>query len=808
MEFEAISNGKTVRASYQDLAKAAANDGERMLGMGSTPYEVIYQDDERRVRRTVDLREVASASGLDKVDFKFDRDKAIELGLMSKDAKVDQGDVYNLERIKTEEGRMKYLTDKGYAGIIKNGDAYYGTKDGSIVPINYTTGLGVDDVTRIGASAGQMVGSGLAVTAAGGASIVTGGAALAGVVGAGVGGGVAGEAAQRGFDKLVGADAAKYNAELSASEEAVAFGKAGAMGALDAATGQVAGRALAAGKQGVAAGLEAAAGKMGAANPLKQWSEGTAVKMQMSALEQRLPSGVFGGAQSEEVAAAQSLLQAGQKKGVSTGTRQESLETAKGLVDGSLRRGAVASEEEMAQQAILRQQAEALSQKAAKEQGESFASELAKKTGRTQDQILVEEKFKDTSRELFGSKYAKELDEIFAEGGSKEAADAARSKLEAEVVDRFAKQSGIKVARDPVSGFVTGVDQDSMRSFLSKTVDTTFTDASEFIKASKTKINPGDIIPPSAVKQETITALNGVAGALKDKALGELKTDVSKVVAAVKGHTEDAASQARLRDAIGALEDRVRTQYGSSGVNEQTAMALRRIEEATSRYQINATSNVEGLQQVLNIQGEYMTMRKMAADGVLDSGGGTAKFMEGMQTLERLTGDSRATNIREAVAALDLEATLRGVKSEVRSLMEPGERAYADAFQFIRHNTIQKATGAKAKEGILGKVAGNPMAEEVMELVAGLVPGGRAALAATRLAGASGVALSGAAAKARAVVESAKAGAKAAASGAAAMASKPAVQAPIVRQATGAEEALNYSPRKKEEEPRGRLVSR
>jgi len=811
MEFEAISNGKTVRASYQDLSQGGAEEGERVFGIGSTPYEVVYQNDEKRTRRTVDLRELASASGLEKVDFKFDRDKAIELGLMSKEAKVDQGDVYNLERIKSEEGRMQYLTDKGHQGIVKNGDSYYGTKDGSIVPINYTTGLGIDDVTRMVGSAGQMVGAGVAIGAAGGASIVTGGAALAGVAGAGAAGGAVGEGVQRVTDKVFGADAAKYNAELGASEEAMAFGKAGAMGAVDALGGQLITRGLAAGKNVIAKGLEAGGEMLGVANPMKQWAEGKAAKLQMSALEQRLPTGVFGGSMSEEQAAAQTLMNAGKQKGVSTATTKEAAGTAKDLMDGSLRKGAVASEEDMAQQAALRSQADEIASRAGKEQSESVASEMAKKLGRTQDQVLVEEQMKDTSREVFGARFGKELDEVFKEGGSKEAADAARNKIEAGVIADFTSNTNVKVIRDPITGTVTGIDQDAMTAYLSQNADSTMKNAADFIKSFKASMKPGDTVPSSAVKQETISTLNGISGSLKGAAYTEMKSEVSNVVAAVKGHTRDAASQARLRDAIGVLEDRVRSQYGSAGMMEEAGMALRSIEEATSRYQINATSNVEGLQQALNIQTEYMGMRKMSSDGIADRlGDTTAKYMEGLQTLERLTGDPAASQTRQAIAAIDVESTLRGQSSVVRKLLEPGQRANMDAFQFVRHNTIPKGTGAAArgKESAAGRLVNNPASEEIMELIAGIAPGGRSILAAGRLIRASGGAASDGIDKAKSVVAAAKQGAKSMAQGAANFAAKSTVQAPLLRAATGAEESMTYAPKKKEEAKQGRLVSR
>ena len=66
----------------------------------------------------------------------------------------------------------------------------------------------------------------------------------------------------------------------------------------------------------------------------------------------------------------------------------------------------------------------------------------------------------------------------------------------------------------------------------------------------------------------------------------------------------------------------------------------------------------------------------------------------------------------------------------------------------------------------------------------------------------------GAAAKAKSIAQSAKQGAKALATGAANIAKNPVVQAQMLRQATGAEEALSYQPKTKAEERSGRLVSR
>lgn len=802
MEFEAIKDGKVVRTSFDKLANAGKIEGEKFVGLGSAPYEATYQDPERGTTRNVDLRQLAQASGLESVNFKFDRDKAVEQGFMAKEAKVDQGDVYNLERIKSEAGRMQYLTDKGFTGIVKSGEGYYGTKNGSIVPINATVGIGLDDVTRIGAHAGRDVGAAIGATAAVGAGIATGGLALAAGAASGAAGGVAGEAVQRLGDKVFGAEADKYNKQLGFAEEAKGVAVDGAVGAASFVGGQAIGRAGAALKGAAAKGLEAGAEKARAlgANAVAEWGEGVAAKAQMSVVEQRLPGGAFSRFSSEENAAAQQLISAGNQKGITAGTRKEAAQAAEGIIDGSLRKGATASAEEQAMQAQLREGHEQIAKRAAQEAEKAKLTSLVGKTGRDEATVVFEERMKDRAKEVF-PQFGKELDEVFAEKGSKEAADAARGKVESHIVDSFTKATGLKLEKD-TAGKPVGIDQDSMRSFVSEKVTQTFGDAEDFIRSAKAKIAPGDVIPDSAIKQEVTSQLNATIGAVKDALPLEVREQTKKVIAAINKHADNKESRLALLDATDALEDSIRKNYGSGGVGKNTADdALTQLEEQLAKYHASSTSNVDGLEVALNVQKKYMSLKKMRADGVFDADGGTAAFMDEMKTLARVTGDDRASGITQSITALDMESTLRGKASPFRDLLEPGEREFADAFQFIRHNTIEKGAG-EVKKGVVGKAVAHPMAEEGMELMAGLVPGGRSVLAAARLARSAGGVAGAAGSGVRAAAEAARGLGSAAASGTRAVAGNRTAQG------LGTEEALSAMRPRKEEERKPAPVSR
>lgn len=750
MELRGFSeDGKPVKTSVFDLAEGLRQGGETVK-MGRSPTHFVYSSMRTGESREVDLQEVAQASGIGGVQFHFDPKAAAERGMMV-ERDIDQGIAYNLERIKRDEDRAKYLADKGFKNVFNSGDDFYELLDnGKFAPINNKDGFDLSDLTRLGAHAGRDLGAGVATTAAVGGSGVTGGATLAAAGAAGAAGATVGEAAHRMVDKAVGAEADRYNRELSTEDELAEGGKTALIGAAAGVAQPVLNSGGALLKENVAAPL--------ARRFLGEWGATQAAKAEASAAAARLPQGYMSKFATAEEAAAMDAITAGKqalKDGVldAEGLRKVTGE-AKEIARGSAK-APMNPDDEV--QAGLRTQFESrtLEQARVLHAQKQAGAEAEAAAAKAEAQRV--EVWKEKATEQFAA-HKKDLETIFDEKSDMQGAVAARDRIVQKTLDDVTKGTGIKIERD-AAGKAAGLDTSSLQTFVAKETDTVFSRATSHL--GDVRDAPGFVarVPSDRVKGATTEAIRGEIGEI-GKIHPELREAVRGFVDAVANHGAPNADANAVDDAIREIHRNALKAMDFPDVPARRLQALGNVLRAVEKYDVAAAGqkgadNVSHYHSVFN---QLAFLKQTGARGVK-----TPEAMSGQVRLLRelsiQTGGDTTERLRNV---LHLDSVLQGAESPFGDLVSPAGRDHIGALAFIRDYPVSgreviptdttkqaRKAGAAIVGGIVAKASGGSFIEGAMTGYATgeLMPGRFQAVAAgvKKVGGALSNAASGAA---------------------------------------------------------------
>lgn len=695
MELRGVDgNGKAVSASVTDLANKVKRPTEDMQ-MGSSPTSYVYRDRGTNETREVDLQEVAQASGIANVQFHFDPKAARSKGLIQ-NAEVDQGVAYNLERIKTDEGRAKYLADMGYSQVLRDGDDYYSIANGKFVPINNKLGLDLSDVVRMGASAGRDVGAAIATTAAVGSGAATGGATLAAAGAAGAFGATIGEAAQRGVDKLVGAAADKYNRDLSLSEEATAAGKTALVGAAQGVAQPLLAAAGVVAKENVVAPLL----ERGAKTFSSDWMAAQAAKTKSSALLARMPGGYMAGFASAEEAAANdairsTLNRSGEMLAKKEITGQEALAVANEAKQAVASGAAKPSTEE----AIARE-AEAVAQGSMRSAWQSQALQQAeqnsaKRKVEQQAQAEIDDalraknvEFQERARDAFADK-KKELEHIFNPDGDVQTAISSQRSIVADRAGRMARSAGVKLETDPVSNQVIGFESGSLDKFLGKKINEVTDVTQEYVQALRRTDGLLDMAPPDAVRGQTVRQIQSAISGLGNNP--EHKEVAMTLLKEIRDFGVKTTDKGALTDA---MEGVIKAQHAILDDPSTPRSVVRAFQDIFNATEVFDTASAKSRDLARAL---YQTNNKLAeiknelrVNGTVFESVEKEKFnniLTGLVDLNKVSGDPTATRTRPLFEALHMDHLLRSgpeTPSPYRSFLSPDARDKMDVLQYIK----------------------------------------------------------------------------------------------------------------------------
>lgn len=730
MELRGINpQGDSVSASIKSLAEVNKNEFETYQ-YGSNPHSVVYTNGMTNQKREVDLQEVAQASGIRNVQFHFDPEQAKSEGLIVP-RDIDKGVAYNLERIKTDDLRQKYLAEKGYKNVVQDGDDFYSFENGKMYPINNKDGLDASDLVRLVAHAGRDIGSATAATAAIGggavAALPSGGSSVAlGVAAAGAAGavgGTIGEGAQRGFDKLIGADADKYNSQLTGGEEAAAAGKDAAIAGVGGALQPIGAAAVAGAKSLAAPALEKFGG---------EWGAMAAAKAQAGSALSRLPQGFMQKFASEEQMSAQAALTdtldlAGQKAMTAEQVKGATGEAANMLKSGAQKPPMGEAEQAFYQQG-LRQKYTSDTVQAAKQaqvdsivestQGDMDKSRLAELAAQQQE----------NAKKFFGQAgYKKEMETVLSDMSDADASRAAQQKIVTGQASKFARNIGVKVETDPATGEVLGLDSTTFKNFVDNQRDGIFDLAKEHLDSQRAGAAFMETVPSDMVKGQTVSRIRSVVNDL-DPALykGELKEAGKDLINAVEGHAQGANGD--VRNAVERFHSLAIDAAEGKNVNPKSRDAIDAINGAMQRYDVASTSARDA------VQGYYAGFNKlMEVKSILgkNRGANTPEAFEnmirGLDQIAQSVGDHESRLIQPLVNATHLDMILTGearTSQPLRNMLTPMAREHMDALQFIKEfdsgaGKERIATSSNQTKKVLGAVAGGIRAKMAGESVVG-----------------------------------------------------------------------------------------
>lgn len=742
------AQGDDVSASIKDLAEINRKDGER-VDYGSTPQNVVYTHIGTGKQREVDLKEVAQASGIQNVYFNFDEKTARAQGLIG-EREVDPGVAYNLERIKTDDLRKKYLGEKGYGNnVLQDGDDFYTWENGKAYPINNKDGFDASDLIRLAAHAGRDIGSGLAATAAIGGGIVaagpSGGTSIAGGIAAagaaGAIGGTIGESAQRSLDNLAGTDAAKYNSQLSPKDSMLSAGKDAVIAGVGGALQPVGTAAFSAGRSILASAAEKLTG---------EWGAMAAAKSQASAALTRLPQGFMQKFASEEQMSAQAALTdtldlAGKKAMTADQVNAATGEAANMLKSGAQKPIAGEAEEAAVQQG-LRQKYTSQTVEAAKAAQSAAATEVAEKTADEATKSGLATKLINNAKKFFGEGAdAKDMTIAFSDSSSTEAAYAAQQKVVAREASKFARGAGLKVDIDEASGAALGLEQKSFKEFIGSQRDTVLDTAEEALQKQRTGSIFMDTVPSDLVKGQTVTRLRQVVNNI-DPTLykGEMKAAANDLISAVEQHTQGANGE--IRDAVEKFHT-MAIDAAETKLSPKAKDAIDAVNGAMQRYEIASTTArdaVNGYYQGYNKL--LSTKQAYGSNAIIDSPTKTLDMINSLNSTSQAVGDFTKELTRPLVNASYLNNILTGesmkientaVVDQARGLLTPSAREQFDALEFVKHFDTsagkEVVSQASKASGLLGAAIGAGRAAmhgDITGMVTGAIEGyagGRAA---------------------------------------------------------------------------------
>ena len=703
------SEGKLVKAPVDDLANSLKGKDEEVQ-LGSSPTHAVYTHRLTGEQRQVDLQEVAQASGLKNVQFHLDIEQAKNSdAYQEKD--IDQGIAYNMERIKTDGLRDKFLADKGYKNVYRNGDDYYQWEGGKLSPINNKPGFDVSDLTRMAAHAGRDVGSAIGATAAvGGSSVAAipslGTSVVAGVAAAGAAGalgGSVGEQAQRSIDSLVGNDADKYNKKMGVVEELKSRGKDAGMGFIGGAMQPLMTAGVAKVAEGVVGpALEKVAG---------EWGAKQAAKLLLGATASRMPQGWGMGAASEGAMAAQAMMKEG-KEAVASGVLKPGeaggvIQDAQQALAAGRAKPPAEIAEEAAAQAQMRAQYQSKTLEAAKSRA---ADELTQKEAeqKAQDQIAKVITTQQQNSKIAFPKHEKELSTLYNSEATQEAALAAQQKVVKDTAGSAAKAWGMKLESDPINGVPTGFEQSSFDAFVGKQQAKVFGGAQGNLSSQRAADLFLDKAAPDALKGETVGALRSVLNNMDIKS--GLKEGTKDLLDTIPGH--DAGNPQALRDAIDNFHKLAIDSIDSTQLNAKNREALDTVNAALHKLEVGSSSVPDA------VQGYYAGYNKLIeVKGLLGKqrGAQTAdeylSMLRGMSDVAKTTWDHKGDSMKDLLHASHMNDILGGSKSQdIKSMLSPEVNLRMDNLEFVSNYVAPQKAGPIVSSGekptLLKKVIG------------------------------------------------------------------------------------------------------
>lgn len=729
MELKGISpEGDAVKATIPEFIEKMQKPMES-YSFGHSPTQVIYTDRSTNAQRTVDLQEVAQAAGIRNVSFHFDVKQAKDAGLYE-ERDIDQSVAYNLERIKTDGQRLQYLKDKGYANPLRNGDDFYTYENGKIYPINNKGGFDLSDFVRMGAHAGRDIGAALGATAAvGGAAVgavpTLGTSVVAGVAGAaaaGVAGGVTGEAMQRVGDKLLGAEADKYNQNLTGTEEGMALAGDAAMSGIAGAAQPLMALGGAALKTGV---IAPALEKLGG-----EWAAGQAAKLQAQGALARMPQGYMQRFATEEQMSAQAMLNDGMSllkdKALSAEGMNAVTAEAKALASGAAKPVPDAAEELFFQQGLRQKFESQTIQQAKSAQYDRMFADAQAAAGEA-DKAAFIEKQKQHAFDFFGkSGLKKDLETIFDAGADIDASRAAQQRVVAGSVQRFASSIGVKLEKS-LDGEVVGFESASFKRFADRQFDEVFGHANDVLNSQRASAAFFNRTPDGGLKGVVSKEINASVGALDAAAYsGTLRPAARELVEAIAEHGPGQTD--RIRAAAEAFQSLAVDVADNTRVTAKTREAMAAITRSLQKYELGSTDApaavngyYAGLNKLVEVKSIFGVNRGAHTPDVFE------RVVVGAAELSKTVGDHDASLVRPLIEASHLDQILTGEANAnpvFRAMLNPAAREKMDSLQFVREfgaatgkdrlasgTDQQKRLVAAVGGGIIGKMTGMGFAE-------------------------------------------------------------------------------------------------
>ena len=709
-EFSAIYNNQSVKVPYDSLVKNVeeSTPGVKFVRMGDSATSAKFRDQQGEF--DYDLGSLMKESGYQDIKYNVDA-KAIR-ALPNYIDNHDAGVAYNLERIKEDSLKRQYITNQeregglGYTDAIQDGGDWFGVKDGRYYSLNNKAGLDiVDTMAQLAAHAGSTVGTILGAAAAGVGATATGGAALATTGALGAAGAVAGEALQRGADKLIGNQAAKYNEQLTGGQEIKAGAEEALGGALGGAGGQLVGAGL--GKLGIAASKGLAGATTGETQ--KYW-QGVAAKKEANYLIQQLPTGSGLASISAEEAQVKDMLKTGASKGKVDSNLVADAKNDLGykisdanqelLAPGSTKQivnGANEAEEAMWQRS-LRQDYLKKQQQSQQEMIQKAQKEAEKK-GISQA-IIPELQGQMEQKSLTAySKNTKPVLEILNKDGTKEAHIEAQQKL----TDQFYNSIGKKVEinYDEMTGIPKGVDETSLANYKGNMVEQLFKDSNDYAMSLRKNVDLGywpKNSDPSKLKGTTQGQLTNLLGQTSSS---EVKESINNLISAVGDHSQK--NWQLTKQAFDDFYGKVFNKFDSYSQSDISIM--NDAEKSVMNFEKYFSTNGKAAQEFINAKQRLSGLRAMNKYGSFSSD--EMPFLSRLHDLELMSADRlgltpKTTEIARISHANDI---LNGkIDSPYRKLLPQEIRDSHDSYYFLTNvmNGQGKASASSASEKSVG----------------------------------------------------------------------------------------------------------
>jgi hypothetical protein len=733
MEIQGVDEkGYIVSAKFSDFAKENTQEGETFGGVGSTPAHARYYKGDQV--REVDLRDLAGQAGLKQVKFNFDLKMAKEQGLVSEQG-IDQSVAYNIERIRSDDGRRQYLKDKGMTNTFNNGDDYYQTANGWIKPVNNRDGFDLSDLTRMGAKAGRDLGAAAGAIATGIGAAATGGMAIPFVAAASGVGAAAGEMAQRGVDKLIGAEAAKYNAKMSGSEEIANLSQDVAVGAVTGALGQVASRGLGYVAQKGAKGISNAVARIGN-EKATEWTAKVASRQEASYLQSTLPGKWLQNAGSAEEARAMELLKGSLQPGKNSDAVMQGVAEAKTeLALGKAKRtqDVVETGRLENQQKELRDFAKArLLEKEAKDAELNAAQLSFDKTLPDREAAYRSDKIQN-AKDVF-SGHADDMETIFSPLSDSNQSLMAAAKVEKSVLDNLEKSTKVIINRGD-KGRALNIDEASLQDFTTSTMNKQADEVGAY--ADRQAFGAFNFVrAPSEREKEflgtevkaAISNIEKVAGQMGDKEAKGILGSLARLKNATDGHndlnTEDTGFI--FRKFLGES----REYSGLDTLPPSVHESIRNLNNSLFFYAEGFSKNPRALGAAYHAQSKVLDVKDLLRQEIHQQDGGIEFLVSHLEDMGKVGGDTTGIASSRVASMWHLKSQLDGTPSKAWSLMNDVDRAQFGALDAVRKAdelVPKKPMAAPTEEGLLMGLARHGVAGAVASL-AGSIGGPVAAM--------------------------------------------------------------------------------